>query len=414
MTEPSLPGERSESSARSRSFSAFAGRVALLLAVTASIAIGLVQGSTEVRRYGAPIVFRSRPRTITTNVNLPEAIDDEQLTRVLTAMRPRFRTGQPKINHVDHALRCWGLPAEFDDGESLSGEEMRRLLVDYNRFVDVYGATTPPLMQSSESGIRVLVQKGEASSSHVDHTLATLAEIGTPIDFPLALKDREATYGELLEGALGRFHLDQQEYEWTALAYYLFAENPERPFQAEDGRVVSMDDLAARLMRQTLDQGVCYGNHRLYTLAVLERGHREAIAAGEPGLFSEGIHDRIVEHLQRATATLVASQTPEGYWEVNGLAPHRELDEELSVEGRRILMTGHALEFWAVASPEIKPHREPVVRAAQWLVRQIDSMPEASIQTNYTFLTHACRALCLWRGEEPHGSWRRLRSDGAS
>jgi hypothetical protein len=71
-------------------------------------------------------------------------------------------------------------------------------------------------------------------------------------------------------------------------------------------------------------------------------------------------------------------------------------------------MTGHALEFWAMASPEYHPPRETVVRASQWLVRQIDAMSEKDVQRENTYLSHACRALCLWRGEEPYESWNRL------
>jgi hypothetical protein len=375
----------------------------MALAVAAAASLGY----TDVRSQAGPIVWREQPRRLATTANLPEALSDEQLSNVLVKLRPRFRRGEIKINYVDHALRCWGLPAAFDDRQSLCGEAMRQLLVDHRAFVDVYGPSTPPLMRHAASGVLVRVQKGPSTSSHVDHTLATLAEIGTPGSFPIATADGPASVRDLLDGALANFALAQPEYEWTALAYLLFAEDPSRPFVAADGQIVSLDDLAERLMRQTLDQGCCYGNHRLYALAVLERLDREADASGR-GWLTASSRARLREHLAQATASLISTQSAAGCWEVNGLAPVRIADDEMSPRAGRILMTGHALEFWAMASPEFHPPRETVIRGSQWLVRQVDAMSEKDVREEYTYLSHACRALCLWRGEEPHESWSRL------
>lgn len=379
----------------------------LVVALAVALVVAAAFGYADVRSVAEPLRWREQPRRLSSTADLPDALDDEQLAATLSKLRPRFRRGEIKINHVDHALRCWGLPATFDDGQSLSGGAMRQLLVDHRAFVDVYGQAAPPLMRHTESGVLVRVQKGAATSSHVDHTLATLAEIGTPADFAISTADGPAALADLLDGAFMNFRFAQPEYEWTALAYLLFAEDPSRPFMAADGEIVTLDDLAERLMRQTLDQGCCYGNHRLYSLAILERLDREAEAANDPWLLEE-TQSRLRDHLHRATATLIATQTPAGCWEVNGLAPVRIPDDEMSPRAGRILMTGHALEFWAMASPEFHPPRETVVRASQWLVRQIDGLSEQDVREEYTYLSHACRALCLWRGEEPHESWRRL------
>jgi hypothetical protein len=51
-----------------------------------------------------------------------------------------------------------------------------------------------------------------------------------------------------------------------------------------------------------------------------------------------------------------------------------------------------------MAPEQVHPPRETVVRAAQWLVRTIEGMDAKQIEDNYTFLTHAVRALALWRG----------------
>ena len=54
----------------------------------------------------------------------------------------------------------------------------RKLAINWGEKVD-------PLLIATRRGVKVRVKEGAASSSHVDHTLAGLAEVGTPIDFPL-------------------------------------------------------------------------------------------------------------------------------------------------------------------------------------------------------------------------------------
>ena len=99
----------------------------------------------------------------------------------------------------------------------------------------------------------------------------------------------------------------------------------------------------------------------------------------------------------------MAQQSLEGYWDATWAQDGR-IEEDESGEAllrSRILATGHALEWWAMAPQELHPPREVMVRAGQWLVREIEAMPRDSIDRNYTFLSHAGRALSLWRGGFP-------------
>ena len=52
-----------------------------------------------------------------------------------------------------------------------------------------------------------------------------------------------------------------------------------------------------------------------------------------------------------------------------------------------------------MAPERLHPPRETIVRASQWLANTIIEMDQKSIEKNYTFLTHAARALALWRGK---------------
>ena len=356
---------------------------------------------TENRSQHEPLLI-TQPVTIGPLYNDPRVVTDDQLVRVLAKLRPRFRHAQPKINHVDHALRCWGVNVEFADERFISGNEMRRLLTDHEAFKSAWGEKTRPLLQLKEHGVSVRTQQGDSTASHVDHTLATLAEVGTPLDFPIRLAGSGATLRDVLNQAVSSFEINQHEYEWTVLALALYVQDG-RPWFTREGDRIDFDRLAHRIIRQRYGQGVCYGNHRLYSLTTLLRVDESK------KLLSPSVRQDVIDHLSKATKLLVANQNEEGFWDRNWYDLKVEAkDEDMALGGplaRRILATGHALEWWAMVpqqnQSQLQPDRDVVVKAAQWLVREIEQMDEKAIDANYTFLSHAGRALALWRGTVP-------------
>lgn len=366
--------------------------VGVQIAVLAALAaVPVVRAWSLDRRPRLPECERE-PIQIAATYDMPMVVTDEQLKAVLHKLRPRLKRSQPKINYVDHALRFWGLDAKFDDAECLSGEELRKLLTDHRVFAEAWGDTTRPLLVSRNGNLSVRTQQGNATASHVDHTLASLAEAGTPLDFDLVIPGQWLSMHALLASAVARFEINQQEYEWTTLSAALYAQDG-RPWYSADGERMDFDRCARRLMRQQYAQGVCYGNHRLYTLVMLLRIDEYK------QLLSPEVRGEIMQHLQEATRRLVASQSADGYWDQNwpnaqAAAKDDKLDSPLS---RRVLATGHALEWWALAPQELHPPREVLIRAGQWLVIEIEKMDDASVEKNYTFLSHAGRALKLWR-----------------
>lgn len=333
--------------------------------------------------------------------NEPEMISDEQLARVLEKLKPRLRGLQPKINHVDHALRFWGVEAAFDDEECLSGVEMRELLLDHRRFSQAWGPKTKPfLIPDTRGGVTVRTREGFATASHVDHTIAGLAEVGTPLDYPVITPEGEFELRDVFEESLRKFRLNQTEYEWSTLAFLHYLPHVKSWYTTE-GQEITWDRLADRLMRQRLAQGVCFGNHRLHALAMLLRVDESH------ELLSPEARTQIIEYLQDVTRRLVASQHEDGYWA--GDWPGEEIDGPqlesqkgpLGPLADQILATGHALEWWAFAPPEVLPPLEVRVRAAQWLVATIDNLSPSQVRRYYTFLSHAGRALSLWRGHFP-------------
>lgn len=344
-------------------------------------------------------VPNNEPRVVAPQYDRPQLVSDSDLQQVLHKLRPRLRKPNPQVNHLDHALRFWGLEAKFEDPECYSGVELRDMLVDYRQFSQAWQKGTKPLWVSASHGLRARTQAGLATSSHVDHTLACLSEVGTPLDFPIITANGERTLGDLYRQAFYSFSLNQTEYEWSTLSFALFAAN-DRAWNTTEGQRINFDLLVERLMRQAPTQGVCAGNHRLHTLAIVLRINDDT------KLLSDEMRDRVVEYLKGITAQLVANQQADGFWELNWDGSVAEEPEIRSAVARRILATGHALEWWAFAPESVLPPEETLSKATTWLVKTIQELSDREVETYYTFLSHAGRSLALWRGKFPAQAYK--------
>ena len=330
-------------------------------------------------------------------------ISDSQLQRVLHKLRPALRHRTPNLNHVDHALRLWGVTATFTDPDCFSGVELRGLLTDHRHFQEHWGPATQPFIlpntRSTLPYVEFRTRSGPGSSSHVDHTLASLAEVTTPLDYPVNTPSGELPLKAAFDLAFDRFQLNQSECEWSALAFLHYLPH-KKGWRTKEGQNITWDMIAARLMRQKLAQGSCYGNHRLHTLACILRVDEST------QILSPESRVTILTHLKDATARLVKSQHADGYWTRSW--PGEEWDGNSDTDtyltdtrSERLLATGHALEWWAFAPDDALPPEQHIVSAAQWVVTTIDTMADSDISHSYTFLTHAGRALTLWRGAFP-------------
>ncbi|WP_339731838.1 hypothetical protein [uncultured Gimesia sp.] len=341
--------------------------------------------------------LRLNPLKVVPRYDQPDIVSEQDLAQVLYRLRPQFRGKEPRINHVDHALRFWGIEATFDDPKCTSGMEMRDILLDHRRFHQVWGSETKPLLVQNQFGIRPRVQQGEATSSHEDHTLATLAEVGTPVDYPVVTSKGETTLAAMIQETLSSFSLNQVEYEWSALVFALYIDQPQ-DWLTTEGQRVNFDTIADRIMRQKPTKGVCFGNHRLHALVMLLRVDEQT-----PILTKAG-RENVIGYLKNITQLLVKNQSEEGYWDKNwdGTKLETSFEKKFTPRARRVLATGHAMEWWSLAPPEVLPPEETLQKAGHWLVNTIKEMPDSEIKSSYTFLSHAGRALALWRGKFPY------------
>jgi hypothetical protein len=368
----------------------------------------------------AVVLPRNEPLAIAPRYDDPRVVTDEQLAAVLDRVKP---PAEPVVtNSMVHALRLWGARAEFGDAKIPSGQQLRDYFLDDAAFRRIAGEQAPPLFYQGVNGIEVRsfddsLTDRDTSSHHADDLLATLAESGVPLDAKLKLRDGEAKVSDLLETSLHRFHLDQLEYEWTAIAYarYVF---PQRGWRNKYGQKIDIDQLVNEVVSHPLDLGPCNGLHRLEALAVLYRADEQVHA------LSSRTRAKILAYMKHVSTLLADSQHSQGYWTrewskgaaasappaapvapaagtvaKTATAPAPSIHDQL-------LVTGHHLEWLALAPDEVQPPRETIVRAGQWLARTLIEMDQKDLTATYGPYSHAARALCLWRSKEPFAAWK--------
>lgn len=367
----------------------------LLVAVAGAAAYR--SGQLQSERQLPPLL--EKPREVLPEYDYEVVISDEQIHRVLRKLRPILDGEKTSLGRLDHNLRCWSAEAKFDEPGFVSGEEMRGIVTDHGKYAALYGAEESPLLVDvPDAGVRVRDFDGPRSSPHNDHTMATLAEIGTPLDFPLITPNRQTTFRSMVEQSLRDFNLNQVEYEWSAITYALLLDTDH--WTTTEGRHVNFDMLADRIMREEMPSGVCMGNHRLFALVLLLR------VDDQKSILSASMRREILDYLAEQTSLLVQHQHAYGFWNgdwPNSTPPGVEATEVVGDRlSDRLIATGHALEWWALAPTEVHPPRATLAAAGQWLVTTIDGLTPEQVQENASFLSHVGRALALWRGKLPH------------
>ncbi|NOX56533.1 MAG: hypothetical protein GXP27_19240 [Planctomycetes bacterium] len=345
---------------------------------------------------------RAKPLRIDPLYDDHSIVTDKQLADVLRQVRPILDPKELRPNYVEHALRTWGVDATFADPQALSGEAMRDFLTHDENFHQSWGDAVEPLLTDGPKGVVVRWGRERGASVHHDHLLACLTEAGVSLTDPVSTRtSRNKTIADMLRQALFDFRYDERETEWSVAAFTLWLP-PNRRWKAPDGRHLSFDMLAERLMRGHLQKGVCAGTHRVFSLLVLLR------VDDQYDILSDETRERVFRHLQHVRDLLVASQCEDGHW------PYNWPDGEEAAKNpkddppyRAVIATGHHLEWLALAPKELHPPHDRIVRAAKWVIQKTVSKSPDEIRENYTFYSHVGAALALWRGTHPAEFWSR-------
>ena len=401
------------------------GFVAVQVIVAAAFAGSLLAVSSQTRdkvrrkltgRAAYPVVKieDDQPLRVDPLYDDSGVVSDEELAAVLEKIRPKFAPQKMKPNYVEHALRTWGIDAAFTEPGVLSGVEMRDFLIDHSKFITSWGKKTPALLQPEGHGVAIRWGKVEGASVHHDHLLASLTEAGISRSQPVYAPGRQsATLDDILQQALLDVRLDAREVEWSVMAFALWLP-PIKSWTTADGRQMSFDVLAKRLIRGHNRFGVCSGTHRVYSLMLLARidemmrtnGHDNA----RGGLLSAEVLEDVYKHLAAVRDLISVSQLDDGSWPANWYdgaeAAAFPKDGE---DYRKVIATGHHLEWLAIAPEMLHPPREQIRKAAKWIIEDTLGQSDETLRDRYTFYSHVGNALALWRKTRPADFWRRWR-----
>ena len=356
------------------------------------------------------VVLRSeKATTVESLYDEAEVVSDEELASVLKKILPRFSRDHLRPNLVEHALRTWGSEIEFTNPDVISGPQMKEFLTDMAKFVDSWGKNVSPLMIAKNDGIHVRFAEDRSGSVHHDHTLAALTEAGLSLDDSVFTTAREMRIRNIVIEALRDFQLDERETEWSVMSFALWlAPQKTACWHNGEGRQITFDMLADRLMRNHKRDGVCLGTHRVYSLMLLVRLDDQY----DGQLITKETRGQIMEYLTSARDLISASQRHDGSWTSNwteGSESETKADpgEPMS---KRVIATGHHLEWLSIAPIELHPPRAQILKAADWLIANVEKTPQDEIDTNYTFYSHVGKALAMWRHTSPAAFWTKWRT----
>ncbi len=349
---------------------------------------------------------RVEPLRVAPLFDRPEMVSDEDLAAVLWQIRPEFPRKELRPNLVEHAIRAWSVQAEFHDPAILSGQEMLDFLLDHGTYLLSWTDKDTPLLEDRGTGVGVNWGRYRSASVHHDHMLASVTEAGARLDSTVFLpSQRVLTLEDVLREALRDFRLDERETEWSALAFGLWLP-PAKNWRAADGRELSFDLLAQRLIRGHLELGVCSGTHRVYSLMLLWRLDQEFDILGDE------MADRVYAHLELVRDLISDSQFEDGHWPSNWDAGAQALINPRKDELKDIVIaTGHHLEWLAIAPPELHPPQAHIEKAADWIIKTTKQQSHAGILARYTFFSHVGNALAMWRKTSPSDFWKRWQTE---
>ncbi len=386
------------------------------LVVVVAVATSFAAGSTQTRqqilndvgglRYAPTVqIPRETPLTIEPLYDDSEVVSDEELAAVLAQIQPRFPRERLKPNYVEHALRTWWLKSKFADPKVMSGEAMKEFLTDHGQYLASWGDKTPPLLQDESTGVAIRWGKEDGASVHHDHWLACLTEAGIGLHEPVFTPNRSREIADVLQEALRDFRLDENEVEWSAMAFGLWIA-PQKTWTTRHGRTLSFDLLADRLMRGHKRFGVCSGTHRLYSLMVLVR------LDDDHDILTDETREKIMDHMRSVRDLITVCQFEDGHWPSNWSdgadALRKPIDDELY---KQVIATGHHLEWMAIAPRELHVPRVQILKGADWVIKTTIEQSPSDIGTRYTFFSHVGNALALWRKTHPADFWMKWQAE---
>ena len=325
-----------------------------------------------------PTAFRTSPLLLASAADRKEVPLPPE--RLRAALGPVIEHEFSRWNQLIHGLRLWGSKA--DGPGKWTGQRMLGVVCSAEQSRKVFGVS-PQVLNRNGLHFAQVLERGE---KHLDETLSVLAEIGINSDHPILFSEHTATVSDAVRASATNFVLTQTlDFSAVVLAHYL---PPQSTWTNKFGDTLSFDDVCRQLCDQPLGQGNCYGCHAMYALAVI------VAADGQHPILSDGARRAARTRMLHAVSTLRKSQRGDGCWDTNWFDPAKAVSRADAADP--LSVTGHSLEWLAVAPPDIVGDPQIVSRACEGLLAVLLTSPPGSVGDNYNAFTHAARALKVW------------------
>lgn len=351
---------------------------------------------------------RQLPIRVLPNPGLEDVVSDFDLALALNASLPQWNP--PAVPSLIHELRLWGPDCIFTN-EMIPVSRTGRFMTDVLLSDSLCRKHTVQLggsyLLDSPFGIRpVRVGSVDAEQlrgeGHFGQLLKNMAEAGIPSYSQVVSESgRTGTLADVLQDAIMRFSL-KTELEFISDALVLWLP-PTTQWSNRFAEQFTFDDLAVKLIGEPTGEGACAGCHLPYSIALLIR------VDDDSRILSPDIRRLAEERLKEFCRMLEDSfdVPPQGWkadWSGRGTIGGRY--NELHLD--RINVIGHHLEWIAIAPPDSRPSKEVIGAGVSELSTAILDLPDIRTRQFKSLLpcSHAARALCMLRNEDPYRVWR--------
>ena len=283
-------------------------------------------------------------------------------------------------NQLIHGLRVWGAGAEGPG--NWSGPKVVEIVCSSEKARERFGSAPHVL---NRNGLH-FAQEESSGEKHVDETLSVLAEAGIASNRPVQLIGHTTTVAEGVRASVSNFVMEQRlDFSVLAFAHYL---PPQKDWTNKFGETISFDDVCQRLCDLPFGEGFCYGAHVMYTLSMVLSADRQ-----EP-LLSETTRRRVRSKLRDAITLLRETQRETGCWDTSWFDPKKPAAP--SDFAGTLSVTGHSLEWLAVAPQDLIDDPQMVSRGCDGLLTLMLNTKQVTLNSSYNACTHALRAFKLW------------------
>jgi hypothetical protein len=257
------------------------------------------------------------------------------------------------------------------------------------------------IAQKTRNGVRFPTDRRHRFYElHRDQTLATFAELRLPLSHPLVIDDNSYAIGDVLRDSTANFNLQQDELEWTGLAYALYLPPHSKQWTNRYKETYSFDDLVNELINRPLGKPGCILIHRLYTLTHIMRVN-DLFA-----ILSVPVRQRLEQFIRAWVHVATQTQLGDGSWTPNWSFSveyarlHCLFSSQDTLE-HRILVTGHLAEWLTYVPERYGSDDNTLQNARRWLLQtlqarhQLTSIADNSFpldRSNICPLTHSAIA----------------------